>query len=112
MAQHFNDFLATLSGGQRAEALYAYFGQGSTIHHLTAWTGCTAPALLTDPLEHSGPLGGPASLGWAAITTCKMEYRRDVLAPKRRGAGETAYWHGVIAGYWLSHWQKAERLAA
>lgn len=103
----FNQFLATMSGGQRAEALYAYFGwQGGTVHQLAEATGLTVAAILyEDALDHDRSLASRYSMGWSAIRTCDLAWRRNTLAPKWQGVA--AYWHGVMAGYWLYRWKEA-----
>jgi hypothetical protein len=102
----FNNFLDGLNGGQRAEAVYAYFGwQGGTVHQLAAATGISVGEILFQTIQPTGPIGSDDAAGWSAMTTCTWQHRRDKLAPQ--GHGNVAYWHGVIAGYWSTRWQLA-----
>jgi hypothetical protein len=84
---------------ERARALYYFFGwQGGTIHQLADATGISADDLLHR--KHGYEPSLPAVSGFSAIRTCGTAWRRDTLAPKRKG--DWAYWRDAIRGFWIT----------
>ena len=91
-----NDYRNNLTGGDRARALYYYFGHGGgTIHQLAQATGVSVNDLLTAPL-----IGEKLTGGFSAVRTCTTEWRVERLAPAHKG--DWAYWRDVIGGFWIT----------
>ena len=90
------DYRNNLNGGDRARALYYFFGYGGgTIHQLSQATGVNVHELLTAPL-----IGDNLTGGFSAVRTCAAQWRVERLAPAHKG--DWTFWRDVIAGFWAT----------